>query len=75
MSEQRYFFMVEDESGRRARVITTGLDRAEFLRTLLAARNLTSGSPELVPNNFSRSEEEEELALVFLDRVLGPRYS
>lgn len=75
MSEQRYFFMVEDESGRRARVITTGLDRAEFLRTLLAARNLTSGSPELIPSNFSRSEEEEELALVFLDRVLGPRYS
>ena len=73
MFEQRYFFTVEDESGRSARVITTGLDRAEFLRTLLAARHLTSGSPELVTAGFFRSKEEEELALVFLDRVLGPR--
>ena len=74
MMEQQYFFTVEDESGRSARVIVTGLDRGAFLKTLLAARNLTSGSLELVTPSFFRSKEEEELALSFLDIVLGPRF-
>ncbi len=73
MAGQRYFFEVEDTLGRKARVLVSNLNRADEIRILLSEHNLRCGISSPVPEGFSRNEEEVELALTYLDLVLGPR--
>lgn len=73
MAEQRYFLTVEDRFGRRARVLISSHGRALYLRDLFQGHNLTCGFPEPIPDDFSRTDAEEELALGYLDLILGSR--
>ena len=73
MAGQRYYFEVEDTFGRRARVLVSNLNRADEIRMMLSEHNLTCGSSIPMPEDFSRDDSEVELALSYLDLVLGPR--
>lgn len=73
MAGQRHYFEVEDSLGRRARVLVSSSDRADEIRIMLSEHNLTCGISIPVPKDFCRDKSEIEVALSYLDLVLGPR--